>query len=346
MKNHFFQKIGYQKKKGFDSYSKNAGDIISFYYLKHPELSPEYKKPTPLTRTEIDTILTGHSPGLNTPFEKYIVAFLFAMADRHDEAEKYFLSCIESLDNSLSSAVNTTFIKLQLAQLYERKGDIPRALSTLRKVYFRFNGDAELMGTINNFYASCCVSIGLIYFRAYKNNNIAGNLFARSIHVRLKYRSNYPPLVCENYLATAYRYLAVAYGDKKIDRYVNFKTAYDLRAWLIGKTRDEFTKLEFLNLSVDLIHFLISENYNAKYINKFTNRLFKTIFSLNHDSKKESKNTLVQVGLMVSKYYFIGNDPDKFYKWYTLIKQFKHMFQMEFDESFLNSEEIFLLLKP
>jgi hypothetical protein len=346
MEDYFFQKKGYDRKRGFDSYSRDANDIIDFYFFKYPELSPKYKRSVPLERKELNAIRDGHNDvWLDTPFEQYIAAFLFAMDKNFEEAERRFCCCIDLLDDTLASSINAVFMKLQLAQLYERMANIEKALGMLLTVYREFKRNKELLAIINNFYASCCISIGLIYIGKRNKRHIAAGLFTQSIGIRLSYRSDYPPQICENYLATAYRYRAVALEENHIDRYIDFKTAYSLRSWLLGSTQDEFTKVEFAALSVDLLHFLISHTYTLKYINKVANRLYKVIFSLNNGSRTNNQKMLTQVSVMLAKFYFLKEEYFKFYKWHALTKELKRNFQLNIDEAFLNSEEIFALIK-
>lgn len=351
MENYFFQTINYHKKKGFDSYSNSTEDIINFYYQKHPELSLEYKETHPLSSSQLFDIVnndlndTTNLIAIDTSFEKYIIAFLFAMKHNYNAAERYFLSCINSLDDSFSAKVNETFILLQLAQLSERKLDYGKALQTLKKVYRRIKNDKDLIDKINNFYASCCTSIGLLYYKIYKNKPIAGNLFYKAIYLRTKYKEDYPPLICESYLSIVLRYSAETYYLKKQDKYNAYKTAYSLRSMLLTQTNDEYTKVEFINLSLDFLYFLISESYKIKFINKIGNHLYQCIFLLHKNSLSENNTSIIQSATMLSKYYYIENDYMKFYKWYALLKQLKSSYNLSYKEEFLESEEIYQLLK-
>jgi hypothetical protein len=346
MGNYFFEKKGYRRQKGFDSFSKSANDILEFYYTKYPEVDSHYKTIAPLTRAFFEDIVFRDQPAeLDTPFEQYILAFLFGMAGKYACAEKSFVHSLELLDDSFASVINSIFILIQLAQLYERMGLFSSALSTLKKVYREFNKNERLFAEVNNFYASCCVSMGLIYFKFYNNINIAGHLFAKSINIRLKFERNYPPQVCENYLSIAYRYKAITYNAKKLDRYLTFKKAFILRAWLLLNTKDEFTKCQFIHLTFDFLRFLISERYAVKYINKMANSVYKAIFSLNRASMAENESLLIQTALMLSKYYYLSDDYLKFFRWYALVKNIKKIFKADLNESFLNSESVYCLLK-
>lgn len=354
MKDFFFQIIDYQKKYGFDSYSKNSNDIIEFYYQKYPEVSDKYKSSKPLSKLELSNIIHGHKNidcanstlyQINTSFEMYIIAFLWAMEKEFDKAIEYFSGCHNSLDNALSSKVNKVFISLQLAQIFEQMGDFNGARKKLFEVYKTLNYNKELGDKVHNFYASCCVSLGLLYYRIYKNENISGFLFWKSIYLRTKYMKRYPPLVFENYLSTVYRYYAQSYFDRNIDKYIFLKQAYVSKCMLLDATNDEFTKLEFSYLAFDFIFFLITNKYNMGYINKIANKLYKAINIMHSNSKNEIADNCTKLCLAISKYYFIKNDYLKFYKWYSLLKHFKNIYHIDIEESFLNSENLYYILK-
>lgn len=355
MKDFFFQVTSYKKEHGFDSYSKDAIDIINFYNQKYPEVSNKYKNVKPLSKSEFLSILQiGENNSKNkniglfelrSTFEKYIVAFLWAMNEKYEKAEYYFLDCYNSLDNSFSAKVNKIFILLQIAQLYERMGSFDRALKTLQVVYKTFYYDKELSEEINNFYASCCVSIGLLYYRIYKYQNIAGAFFNKSISLRMKYKQTYPKFVFENYISMAYRYVAQTYYDRTIDKYIYLKQSYILRSMLLNVSNDEFTKKEFSYLSVDFVNFLITNNFKIGYVNKISNNLYKVLALLKSDSKNEMAIYLTNACLVIAKYYYIKNEFYKFYKWYALLKYFKYEYHIDIDESFLGSEKLYSLLK-
>lgn len=351
MKDYFFQTTVYFKKKGFDSYSKTADDIFQFYQDKYPELSPSYKRHRALSHDQLAAISADSQEDSvkhlvkNYPFESYIAAFIHAMSGNYESAEYYFKNSIALLDDSFPSKVNHVFILLQLAQLYERQEKITLAFKTLKTVYVLIYVDPELTEEINNFYASCCTSIGLLFYRWQKMPGLAGMMFFKAVKLRLNYNTKYPPMILENYLSTVYRYFSECYLSKKSDKYIILKSAYNLRLDLVKHTSDEFTKVEFLHLCSDFLYFLINHNYPLKYINKIQKSAWKVIASFDSNSTLSNAKKIIRMAVMLSKYYYIEEQYDVFFKWYALAKNTKRRYQLPLEVGFLQSEEIYELIK-
>ncbi|MBS7565722.1 hypothetical protein KHS38_15020 [Mucilaginibacter sp. Bleaf8] len=351
MKDYFFQTTAYIKKKGFDSYSKTTDDIFKFYQEKYPELSESYKRNRILSTDQLAKIRDHiHDDEVrnmvgNHSFESYIAAFIHAMSEDYGPAEYYFNNSIALLDNSFASKVNHVFILLQLAQLYERQEKITLAFKTLKAVYVHIYTDPDLIEAINNFYASCCTSIGLLLYRWQKMPCLAGMMFFKAVKLRLNYRDKYPSMILENYLSTVYRYFSECYLLKKSDKYITLKIAYAMRLELVTNTSDEFTKSEFLHLCSDFLLFLINHKYPSKYINKIQRSVWKIVASLDHSTALQNCRKIARTALMLAKYYYIEDQFDTFFRWYALAKNTKRKYQLPLEEHFLQSEEIYELIK-
>jgi hypothetical protein len=343
----FFYKINYKKNNGFDSYSKSQKDILNFYFEKYPEVSPKYKNEKPLSIDLLNSWINKKIKNINClmPFEKYIIAFLYAMNDDYLLSKKYFYICYNELDDGFEcSEINRIFILLQIAQLYQRIGEIKESLSILFQIHNKIVITQKLELTIHSFLASCCVSMGLIYLNYYQLNNIANHLFLRSIFLRLKYKDTYDLAVFYNYLTMAYRNFAISYNGKNENKLVFFKSAYKHRKELLNSTNDEFTKKEFLYLSFDYILFLIANRYKQSAINRIVKLAYLIIVLLNDESKYELSKKILTSGVSICKYYYFTENYKYFYKWYSLLKYIKLKFQMDFNEHFLESEKLYNLI--
>ncbi|WP_342327955.1 hypothetical protein [Pedobacter sp. FW305-3-2-15-E-R2A2] len=343
--NYFFKSVKHVDKKNFDEYSKTTKQIIDFYYGKHPELDTKYKSKQPLERDVFVNYQHIKVAQLAFPFEVYCVSFLYAMEESYQMAIESFFRCLEMLDDTIESAINGIFMKLQIAQLYERLRRFDKALETLKEVYTAFVSDKDLVRELNSFFASCCVSIGLLYYRYFSNKNIAGGLFCQSIHLRLKYKSNYPPLVCENYLASAYRFKALTYNIKPIDIYIDFKIASNYRYNLVKQTEDLFNRSDFLHLSYDFLYFLITENYPVKFINKIGKSTFNILVNFDDEELLSCAEISVKLSMVLSKYYLTMEDYKNFFKWYSLQMTVIRKTNSEFDSPDENSQYIYAMLK-
>ena len=310
-KNYFFLHEGMQKKEGFDSYSKTIYDIVNFYHRKYPELAPEYKFTHHLTDEQMLSVLDKEQVQcvdinyITKPFECYIFAFLFAMNKDYDVAIDLFNKSIDGLDSSFSSKVNKIFIRLQLAVLYEMNKDLKTSLKILISTYKEISKNEKLMNEIHNFLASCCVSIGLLYNKMYKNNNIAGLFFNKSIILRIRHRHTYPFLIFENYLSTVLRYKAVIYSSSVDDKYYYLNESYNMRLFISENTKDEYSKKELIFTASDLLNLLIINNSSSKKIEKVSRKMYNAIFTLSNDTMKHNVKHIFSSCMMMSKYYYI-----------------------------------------
>lgn len=347
-KDYFFYKKNSNKHNGFDSYSKNTEDILIHYYDKFNEISFDLKCKHPIKADKFYAIIKSiNNIKLESykPFEVYTIAFLCAMSSKYNESINCFNLCLHKLDkNKHEYQVNKVFIMLQMAQLHERIHQYKESLSILLKVYKTIKYNNVLFETIHAFYASCCISIGLIYFRIYKKNTIAGWLYVKSLIIRKLYANTYPELVYKNYISSAYRYYALTLMPKK-ESYYFFKESFEIKYYILISTTDEYSKKEFIHLSYDFINYLINNRYNVSYVNKISNKMYLAISNLNKNSTIEINFELCNITLMLSKYYYYLNNIYKFYKWYSLFKHFKNNKNISFEKDFKLGEDVYSLIK-
>lgn len=351
----FFQRINYKKEHSFDSYSQGIDDIIYHYHKKYEELPFIYKRSKPLSLKDLiniskkvgdsDCVNLINEFNINSPFELYIIAFIAGFQGYNLKSIEYFEICSKILDNSTPSAINKIFIQLQIAQLYEREKEYKLSFSILFNVYKVISANCVLMNCINNFFASCCVSLGLLCCQQFSKKSLAGALFLHSTLVRLKYQKNYSHSVFNNYISIVYRYMSSVYYARNLDQYITLKESYCIRYTLLQTTNDNFTKEEFSYLSFDFIRLLINNSYKISLVNKIANRLYKNISVLHYSSQNKLSSEILKIAVVLSKYYYYNNNILCFIKWYSMAKYFLSKFQIEQDIHFLNSEDIFCYLK-
>lgn len=355
IKDFFFQRTDFRKEHGFDSYSRTPGDIIRHYAGKYTELSPLYKRNAPLSVRELSEITEkvgttepqqlAEKYAIYAPFELYILAFLAGLQEYHSISIKYFEKTLSLLDESLPSRINKVFIRLQLAQLYQRNKAYKKSFDLLCGVYRQINQDRELMDHIHNFFASCCVSIGLLLYHHFGKSHLAGALFNHSIATRLQYRKRYAPSVVNNYLSLAYRYASTTYPVDPLRQYLMLKEAYRLRKELYLAHTDHFTKEEFTYLSFDFIRFLIKQGHKPGIINKIARMLYNTLPDLAYASQSKMRYDLLNGALVLAKYYYFREDYLLFYKWYAVANYINRKFDTKQEIHFLESEAIYQWLK-
>lgn len=354
MKDFFFQRIDFKKEHGFDSYSQNPRDIIQHYMGKYAELSPRYKRNSPLTLRELTEIAekvgkTGPNQlkeayDINYSFELYILAFLAGLQGFYGCSIHYFEKSFLLLAESSASKINKIFILLQLSQLYQRKKAYKKSLHILFVVYKQISKDRELMDHIHNFFASCCVSIGLLLYHHFGNTRLAGALFNRSIAVRLQYKDRYASSILNNYLSLAYRYASITYHTDPLKQYLLLKEAYRIRKELYLKNHDNFTKEEFAYLSFDFVRFLIQQDYKQALITKIARMLYNDLALLGYGSQNKMRTDILNTALVLAKYYYLREEYILFYKWYAIAKYMNQKFNIKQKLNFLDSEEIYQLL--
>lgn len=354
-KDFFFQRTDFRKEHGFDSYSQTPDDIIRHYTGKYTELSPIYKRSLPLSILELSEISEKigitelpqlrKKYAINAPFELYILAFMAGLQDYPSVSINYFEKSFDLLDESLPSQINKIFIRLQLAQLYQRQKAYKKSLHLLFVVYRQIHQNDALMDHIHNFFASCCVSLGLLLFHHFGKSKLAGALFTHSIAVRLRYRERYVPSIINNYLSLAYRYIGITYPTDPLNQYLILKEAYRIRKELYLTYTDHFTKEEFTYLSFDFIRFLIKQEYKPGLINKIARMLYKALPDLEYSSQSKMRYDLLNGALVLAKYYYFREDYLLFCRWYAVAKYMNQKFDTKQDVCFLKSEEIYQWLK-
>lgn len=348
MNNYFFD-LQKKSKNSFDDYSNSVSDIINFYKIKYGQISSALKNNTPLNQEDFDLLIKTKPETLNIarfrPFEAYIIAFIYAMTKQYNESIYVFNICSGMLvSKSIPAQVNKIFILLQIGQLYEREGLFKNALLTLVDAYKLFYFNKKIQLKVSNFYASCCTSIGLLYYRVYRKENIAGMLFHKAITIRAKYRQIYQSCIYQNYISTVYRYAAISYYKNKTDIYIYLKQAFAIRKNLLDQFKDEYTKKEFIYTANDFLVYLIRNNYPIKYINKMNKSIYRTTSLLNESSKAEMSEYIINICIINSKYY-LYKDISHFFKWYSMSVYFNNKYNLKKTIAFSNSEYIYNILK-
>ena len=199
----------------------------------------------------------------------------------------------------------------------------------------------ELMQYSNNFFASCCVSMGRLCYHCFSKKELAGGLFFRSIMVRLKYKEKYDTLILNNYLSIAYRYLSITYYSDTENQYIFLREAYRIRGELLSITSDNFSKEEFVYASFDFVQFCIKNNMKKQLIDGVVRKIYRCIVSMNEESKIKLSSFILKGSVELSKYYYCMWYLDAFFKWYAVAKYFKSKYSLVDEIHFLDSELVF-----
>lgn len=318
----FFLREKTEKINGFDSYSKSTKDILMHYSLKYTELPQDMKSPIQYTSEHWNFICNTFVDKwdeikrlLLSPFEMYITAFLLAFHMEYEKSIILFRECQELLPKTLSGQMNYIFINLQIAQLFERIGKDKQAFSVLMITRATIQNNKVLFQYVHNFYASCCVSIGLLCFR-YKNNpQIATSCLLTSTLIRSKYKSSYSPAVYKHYLAHAYRYVGMMSCLPHQKAYIFLQTSYNMRLELLQTFSDDITKEEMFHLESDFIIFLICNQYKNSLINRHAKALKCLIIEFSPDLKQYLLPQIKNIYNTLYRYYNILHMEDKAKKW-------------------------------
>lgn len=308
----FFLHEKYVKKNGFDSYSKGPRDIILHYDLKYGELADNMKAPTPFTADRWKTICTSINNDICNifklqlpPFEMYIAAFLLAFRKDYKNAIILFRRCQTLLPKTIYGQINFVFMNLQIAQLLERLGKNRQALSVLINTRALIHHDNKLFNQIHNFYASCCVSIGILCYREIKAPQIATSCFLTSTLIRSKYESTYTPSVYKHYIAHAYRFAGMMPCLTPTAAYAYMKEAYCLRTELYKGFSDDVTNEEMFHMETDFIIFLIRNHFKTGLINLHSKSLLRLIAALSPQLRNHLSPNINNIATTLYRYYSI-----------------------------------------
>lgn len=306
----FFLRKDNIKLNGFDSYSKNSNDILTHYNLKYNELSKDLKSPQQYKLEKWNFICSQLDKGdseieksISTPFELYITAFLLAFNLKYKQSINLFQKCQALLPKTLYGNINFVFINLQIAQLYERLGLYHHAFSILISTREEISKNKELFYHVHNFYASSCVSIGMLCFRNFGATNIAKSCILTSIIIRTKYKHTYMPSVYKHYIAQAYRYIAMMSYDSIEKAYLFLQSSYKIRKELLQIYSDDVTKEEMFHLETDFIIFLISNQFRDSFINSHSRSLLKLIVGFSPKLREQLYSNVRNVASMLYRYY-------------------------------------------
>lgn len=327
----FFQRSDYKKTDGFNSYSKDHDDILKHYKLKYPELSASVKAIHPYSQKLWDDLI-HKIPSSDIvrlcqtfpPFELFIASFLFAFSKEYNCAIKLFKSCQSKLHNSLSDKIIKIFIDLQIAQLYERLGIHRKALLLLKKVYKKIHSDNTLYRHTNNFFASCCVSIGLLCCRYMNNSKLAASFFLTSTITRSNNFTFYSAETYKHYISQAFRYIGMMPYFSPQDSYIFLKSSYQMTLELYRFSADKVIQSELFHLMKDFILFLICNQFKIDLINSISKKMLLLISNLSTDLKKELTIYIITISQTLFRYYKILNIPRKAILWRCIMRYFEH----------------------
>lgn len=322
----FFLRKNNIKLNGFDSYSKNSNDILTHYNLKYEELSDNLKSPQQYKAekwkyicSKFDNEISEIEKYISTPFELYITAFLLAFDVKYEKSIVLFQKCQALLPDTLYGNINVVFINLQIAQLYERIGLYHHAFSILIKTRYTISKDKELFYHVHNFYASSCVSIGMLCFRYFNTPNIAKSCILTSIIIRTKYKHTYMPSVYKHYIAQAYRYIAMMSYDSHKNAYLFLQTSYKIRQELLQIYLDDVTQEEMFHLETDFIIFLIRNQFKTSFINLHSKSLLKLIAGFSPKLREQLYSNVQNIASMLYRYYSFFQMKRKAKLWYNMM---------------------------
>lgn len=312
----FFLQKDFKKKNGFDSYSKNGTDIILHYNLKYNEMSDCMKCQYKLTENDWNLLcLEVLSKAALPPFEMYILAFLFAFKKEYRKSIVVFHKCRDLLPNTMAGNINLVFINLQIAQLLERLEEYRQSLQILISTRRLIWNNNDLFSQVHNFYASCCVSIGLLCFRYFNRPELATANFINSVLIRIRHQSTYSSEVFNHYLSHAYRYIGMMPNCNHQKAYIFMNTAYTMRLELYKLFPDDVTKEDTFHLETDFIVFLIRNRYKVSLINKHSKSLLFLIVELSPYLRKKLLNRIRNIASVLYKYYNIYQFKKKSILW-------------------------------
>ncbi|GAA4182788.1 hypothetical protein [Sphingobacterium ginsenosidimutans] len=308
--NLFFALSKRQEKKDFDSYSKNENDIYNFYLSKVIEL-PRIFKQTDIFELStfrfydedlgnINTLLLNRR--LNSSFELYISSFVSFINKQYLIANYLFHQVLKHLKmmTDIGTYVNVQFIKLQISQCFDLNGDRRSSLRYLLDVVRGFSQNHLLLLHANNLLASTYMRIGVYCERVYNNYGLAHYTTFKSCYLRDLFREKYPNLVCEQYLATAFRLYAKTW-TKSVDQYYWFSKSLQQRMLVLQGTNDNFNKAELMFLLFDFCRFLILNKYKIAIINSKAKLLLKIFCAMEPQSRLEYALAASQYSMMISK---------------------------------------------
>lgn len=328
----FFQRCNYKKLAGFNSYSKGHKDILIHYNLKYPELPTKTKMLNAYSMDQWNELISNIStPRIMKqcqkfpPFEMFIVSFLFAFSAKYNDAIELFRRCQSKLCKSLSDDITRIFIDLQIAQLYERLREDRKALQLLKNVYKKIQDDKILYRHINNFLASCCVSIGLLCYRHVGNPKLASSFFLSSVIIRTNNVTSYAVDTYKHYLSQAFRYIGMMPYFSPQDSYIFLKRSYSIKIELYESTADEVIQTELFHLMVDFIIFLIQNQFKTSIINRISRRMLLLIYDLPVELKIDLAPYIVNISHTLFRYYEIIHIHRKSVPWLSIIKYFEHI---------------------
>lgn len=316
----FFLRENFEKTNGFDSYSKNTKDILAHYSLKYVELPQDMKSPIQYTLEYWNFVYKAFVDKwdevkrlLFSPFEMYTAAFLLAFHMEYEKSIILFCECQKLLPKTLSGQMNYVFINLQVAQLFERIGKDKQAFSILMTTRATIQHDKLLFKYVHNFYASCCVSIGLLCYRYKSNPQIATSCLLTSTLIRSKYKSSYSSAVYKHYLAHAYRYVGMMSCLPHRRAYIFLQASYKMRSELLQTFSDDITKEEMFHLESDFIIFLIRNQYKTSLIDRHAKALQRLISEFSSELRQDLLPQIKNISNTLHRFYnvFYMNDKEK-----------------------------------
>lgn len=306
-KNIFFLRENMVKHNGFDSHSKNPQDVITHYKLKYDEIEESMKAYPQYTSRKwkymCEQKVLDASKLQLPPFEAFITAFILSFQGRYKEAIKMHHQCQSLLPDTLDGKINAVFINLQIAQLFERMGNDGQALSLLIKTRATIQRDKSLFAAVHNFYASCCVSIGLLCFRYKKLPSIALSSFITSLLTRIKYKETYSYDVYEHYIAQASRYVGMMPVQSCQDAYAFIRSAYNIRLGLLQRFSDDVTKEEMFQLERDFLIFLIINRYKKDLVIRHSRVLLRLIVDFSPELRRHLSHHIFNIAQTLHRYY-------------------------------------------
>src|SRR5690606_3418876 len=343
--NLFFALSNPNEKKNFDSYSKDETDIYNFYKSKLSEISVSYRQPTIFELNtlrfsdndleKIDSLISDRR--INNSFELYICSFIAFINKQYLTANCLFNKVFNLLKerNDIASQINIQFIKLQISQCYDLQGDNSSSLKNLLNIIKEYSRNHLLMLHADNLLASTYMRIGVYCERVYNNYGLAHYTTFRSFYLRDLFKEKYPPLVCEQYLATAYRLFAKT-CPHDVDQYYWFSKSLQQRRFVLSRANDNFNRVELMFLLFDFCRFLILYRYKTALFKAKLRMLLKTFCEFEMKVRLEHALIASQYSLMITRYLISVRDA-MFVKWLYVSGYFvQHIDDSQVIDSFLN----------
>lgn len=252
------------------------------------------------------------------PFELYIAAFLLAFRKQYRLSIAIFSQCQLLQPDSIHGQINTVFINLQIAQLYHRLKEYRKSLSLLLETRRVIHRDSKLFAIVHNFYASCCMSIGVLCHRYLNNAPIATSCFLTSILVRSKHENTYVHPVYIHYVSRAYRYIAMMHSTIPENAITFIKSACKMRQELLTIFDDDITQEEMLHFESDYIILLIRNSCKIDTINKRAKSLLQIIVNMPSQLRWELSRYIVSIAQTLFRYYIVFGIEHKAKIWQSI----------------------------